>query len=200
MLEATLCGLPESLMELAMNGRRPTRRGNADRVAAPHGVYRCRGEDAWVAIAVGEPAEWEALARSLGRPDLADDPRFADAAARKRNEAALDGLIAAWTAERTVDDVVAALQAAGVPSGPVLSPARVLEDPHLRARGVFVETEAPLGGRRLTIGASWRISPDFDPTLTPAPRLGQDDDYVFKQLLGLSDAELAGLRESKVVF
>jgi benzylsuccinate CoA-transferase BbsF subunit len=73
-------------------------------------------------------------------------------------------------------------------------------DPHLRARGLFVGTEAPLGGRRLTIGAPWRIRPDFCPTYTPAPRLGQDDEYVFKELLGLSDDEISELVESKVVF
>jgi benzylsuccinate CoA-transferase BbsF subunit len=200
MVEATLCGLPESLLDYAMNRRRPTRRGNADRAAAPHGVYPCRGEDAWVAIAVRDEAEWGGLARVVGQPSWAGEARFADAAARKRNEAALDELIGGWTAERGVEEVVATLQAAGVPAGPVLPPARLLEDPHLRARGLFVETEAPLGGRRLTIGAPWRIRPDFEPTYTPAPRLGQDDEYVFKELLGLSDDEVAELYRSKVAF
>jgi benzylsuccinate CoA-transferase BbsF subunit len=200
MVEATLCGVPEALMEYAMNRRQPTRRANADRRAAPHGVYPCRGEDDWVAIAARDEAEWGALARALGQPGLTVDRRFADAAARKRNERALDGLIAAWTAARAAEEVVATLQAAGVPAGPVLPPARLLEDPHLRARGLFVETEAPHGGRRLTIGAPWRIRPGFAPTYAPAPRLGQDDDYVFKHLLGLSDEEVAELYRSKIAF
>ena len=108
--------------------------------------------------------------------------------------------MAIWTAERSPEQVVEALQAAGVPAGPVLPAWRLPADPHLRARGLFVETEAPLGGRRLTIGAPWRIRPDFSPTYAPAPRLGQDDEYVFKELLGLSDDEIAELVESKVAF
>jgi crotonobetainyl-CoA:carnitine CoA-transferase CaiB-like acyl-CoA transferase len=200
MVEATLCGLPESLMDLAMNRRRPARRGNSDRVAAPHGVYPCRGDDAWVAIAVRDQVEWGAFTRALGQPAWAAEARFADPAARKRNERALDELIGGWTAELSVEEVVAALQDAGVPAGPVLPPAELLEDPHLRARGLFVQTDAPLGGRRLTIGAPWRIRPDFRPAYAPAPRLGQDDDYVFKELLGLSDQEVAELIESKVAF
>jgi benzylsuccinate CoA-transferase BbsF subunit len=200
MVEATLCGVPESLMEYAMNRRQPARRGNSDPAAAPHGVYPCRGDDEWVAIAVGSQVEWRRLALALGQPDWTTEERFADAVGRKRHEPALDALIAAWTAERSAEEIVEALQAAGVPAGPVLPAWRLPADPHLRARGLFVETEAPLGGRRLTIGAPWRIQPDFSPTYAPAPRLGQDDEYVFKELLGLSDGEIAELVESKVAF
>src|SRR5207248_1481154 len=152
-----------------------------------HGVYPCRGDDEWVAIAVRSQAEWGGFTRALGQPGWAADQRFADPAGRKRNERALDDLIADWTSDRLVEEIVGRLQAAGVPAGPVLPASRLPQDPHLRARGLFVETEAPLGGERRTIGAPWRIEPDFTPTYTPAPRLGQHDDYVFKQLLGLTD-------------
>ncbi|HEY3109444.1 MAG TPA: CoA transferase, partial [Chloroflexota bacterium] len=85
MVEATLCGVPESLMEYAMNHRQPARRGNSDPAAAPHGVYPCRGDDEWVAIAVRSQAEWRRLARALGQPDWTTEQRFADAAGRKRH-------------------------------------------------------------------------------------------------------------------
>jgi crotonobetainyl-CoA:carnitine CoA-transferase CaiB-like acyl-CoA transferase len=200
MVEATLCGVPEALLDYAMNRRLPPRRGNRDRLHAPHGVYPCRGEDRWAAIAVTSEQEWQALVAALGAPAWAADPRFAAAAGRKQHEDELDALIAAWTAERSTGEVVELLQGAGVPSGPVLPAAELLDDPHLRARGLFVETQAPLGGRRLTIGAPWRIEPGFEPVYAPAPRLGEHDGYVFRELLGLSEAEVAALVESKVIF
>jgi crotonobetainyl-CoA:carnitine CoA-transferase CaiB-like acyl-CoA transferase len=86
-----------------------------------------------------------------------------------------------------------------VPSGPVLSAADLLDDPHLRARGAFVATEAPEGGPALTIGAPWRIEPGLVPRYRPAPRLGQDDDYVLEAVLGLSGDEVADLVEAGVV-
>ena len=200
MVEATLCGVPEAIMDYTMNRRLPPRRGNRDRLHAPHGVYPCRGEDRWAAIAVTSEPEWQAFAAAVGAPAWAADPRFATAAARKKHEDELDALIAAWTAERSAGEVVELLQGAGVPSGPVVPAAELLDDPHLRARGLFVETEAPLGGRRLTIGAPWRIEPGFEPVYAPAPRLGEHDGYVFREILGLSEAEVAALVESKVIF
>ncbi len=92
------------------------------------------------------------------------------------------------------------LQEHGVAAGPSLSASELLADPHLQARGLFVETEAPLGGRKPTIGPPWRIKPGPLPQYTPAPRLGQDNDYVFKTLLGLSGAEVAELIASGVAF
>jgi benzylsuccinate CoA-transferase BbsF subunit len=202
MVEATLCGLPEALMEVAMNRRLPERIGNRDRIWAPHGVYPCRGEDRWVAISVTSQAEWLGLRAAIGETAgaLLGEARFADAAQRKRHEDELDGVVAAWTAGRTADEATEVLQAAGVPSGPVLSAADLIDDPHLRARGAFVATEAPEGGTALTLGAPWRIEPGLVPSYRPAPRLGQDDDYVLKTLLGLSDAEVSELVEAGIVY
>lgn len=201
MVEATLCGLPEALMDFAMNRRGPERMGNRDPIAAPHGCYPCRGDDRWVAVSVTSEEEWLGLRRAMGDPAgaLLGEARFADAFRRKRHEEELDGLVAAWTAGRTAEEATEALQAEGVPAGPVLSAADLVDDPHLRARGAFVATESPEGGGALTIGAPWRIEPGLVPSYRPAPRLGQDDDYVLRTLLGLSEAEVAELVEAGVV-
>jgi crotonobetainyl-CoA:carnitine CoA-transferase CaiB-like acyl-CoA transferase len=198
MVEATLCGIPEALMDYSLNRRLPARMGNRDPIRAPHGCYPCRGDDRWIAISVSDEAEWNGLRRALGDPPWVGEERFDDAVGRKRHEDELDELLGRWTAERTAEEATAALQAAGVPAGPSLNAAELVNDPHLLGRGVFVETEAPLGGRHLTIGAPWHISPGLVPTYTPAPRLGQDDYYVFKTLLGLGDAEIAELIESRI--
>jgi benzylsuccinate CoA-transferase BbsF subunit len=200
MVETTLGGVPESLMDVAMNGRVPPRLGNRDPRIAPHGCYPCLGDDAWVALAARDEREWAALCRALGHPDWSTDPRFADSSARKANEDALDDVIAAATRQMTRDQAVAIMRAAGVPVGPFLSPAELLADPGLQARGAFVETAAPDGARRQTIGAPWRITPGLTPTYRPAPRLGQHDEDVFKGILGLDDAEIAELVTAEVIF
>ena len=200
MVEATLCGIPEALMDYSLNQRVPIRMGNRDPIAAPHGCYPCRGDDRWIAISVADDAEWQGLRRALGHPLWTREERFADSIRRKHHEDELDELLARWTSERTPEEAMSALQAAGVPAGPSMNVAELVDDPHLRDRGLFVETEAPLGGKHLTIGAPWRIEPGLTPTYTPAPRLGQDDEYVFKTLLGLSDAEIAELVDSGVIY
>jgi benzylsuccinate CoA-transferase BbsF subunit len=200
MVEATLCGIPEVLLDYSMNGRLPVRRGNGDVILAPHGCYPCRGEDQWIALSVSSEEEWAGLRRAIGDPAWAADERFADTFRRKAHEAELDARISAWTRPLAPDEAVRRLQAAGVPAGPTQNAAGLVEDPHLQQRGVFVPIESPTGQGHRTIGAPWRIEPGLQPTYSPAPRLGQDNGYVFKTLLGLSDAEVADLVENKVCF
>ena len=198
MVEATLCGIPEALLDYAMNRRLPVRRGNRDAILAPHGCYPCLGNDQWLAISVTTEDEWCRLCEALGNPTWVADKRFADMYRRKANEAELDSHIANWTRTRTRDEAARQLQAAGVPAGPSLNAADLVEDPHLRERGTFVPMETATGQHPQTIGALWRIEPGLEPTYAPAPRLGQDNDYVFKILLGLIDADVAELVEDKI--
>lgn len=194
MVEATLSGLPESLAAVAREGRPPPRLGNRDALLAPHGVYPCRGEDAWVTVAATTAAEWRALAGLVGL----DDRRFSDAVGRKQHEEALDARIAAWTRPRTPLEAAECLQGAGVPAAPSLSAADLLVDPHLAARGMFPEVAAPTGEARRTFRAPWLIE-GFEAERRPAPRLGQDNAYVLGDLLRLSAAEIAELVSSGVV-
>jgi benzylsuccinate CoA-transferase BbsF subunit len=200
MVEATLCGIPEALLDYAMNRRLPDRRGNHDAIYAPHGCFPCVGNDQWVALSVTNDDQWCGLQRALGKPAWATDTRFADAYQRKAHEAELDARIAEWTKTRTRDAATRALQAAGVPAGPSLTAADLVEDPHLRERGTFVPTTSPAGESHQTFSALWRIEPGLRPTCSPAPRLGQNNDYVFKTLVGLSDREIAELVENKICF
>jgi benzylsuccinate CoA-transferase BbsF subunit len=111
----------EALMDTVMNGTQPPPQGNRDLVEAPQGVFRCAGEDEWVALACWGDAQWHALARAIGRPDLEHDERLRTAAGRKRNEDLLETAIAGWTATRSPDAVVEVLQASG---GAKLPPAQ----------------------------------------------------------------------------
>jgi benzylsuccinate CoA-transferase BbsF subunit len=200
MAEATLCGLPETIMDYSMNQRLPVRFGNSDPILAPHGCYPCAGDDEWVAICVSTDAEWEALCEAMGCPSWAQGARFADMVRRKQHEAELNCLIAEWTQNFSAYQVMEKLQSAGVAAGPSLNAAQLLEDPHLKERAIFVDTTSPSGEQRTTIGATWRISPSFEPSYSPAPRLGQDNQYVLEKLVGMDQNEVERLIESKVAY
>lgn len=200
MMEATICGLPEALLDFSMNRRLPVRQGNRDAIFAPHGCYPCQGDDQWIAIAVTTEEQWQALARALGNPVWTREDRFADAARRKQNEDALDARLGEWTAARPRATVARELALAGVPAGAVMKVADLVADPHLDARGTFVELDSPGGRPHLTIGAPLRVEPGGMDAPRPAPRLGQDNAYVFQTLLGMSDAEVAELIESGVAY
>src|SRR5712691_5266075 len=119
--ETSVAVLGEGVLEQVMNGSQPPRLGNRDPYVAPHGLFRCQGDDRWVSIVVASEEEWQRLCMGMGRPELAADPRFATVAARKQNEDALEELLSAWTAALTAEDVTSRLQVAGVAVFPALS-------------------------------------------------------------------------------
>jgi crotonobetainyl-CoA:carnitine CoA-transferase CaiB-like acyl-CoA transferase len=129
----------------------------------------------------------------MGRAELASDARFADVVSRYRNQDALDKEIAAWTRERTKTAAAEALQAAGVPASAVLSAPEVFDDPHLRARGFFESVAHSVAGVWEVEGPHWRLSESPAHIRLPAPAFGEHNGYVFRELLGLSEEEIAAL-------
>lgn len=200
MAEALSATIPEALLDYQMNGTVPAPQGNRDTWDAPHGVYHCQGEDRWIAIAVTSDAEWQALCRVLDRPDLAADPRLATAAGRRQRHDELDAAITAWTRQHDDYDAMHLLQAAGVPAGPSLDLARLYHDPHLRAGGYLRPLQTSDGETRHMPGLPWRFAGLEPPHLTAAPVLGQDNSYVYHELLGLSETEIARLVEAQVIY
>ena len=190
--------LGEVLLEYEMTGEIPERNGNAHRSSAPHGVYRCWGIDRWLAIEVHSDDEFGRLAATMGRPELAEDDRFATAAARKRNEAELDEIIGAWTRERDRDWMARELCAAGVAAAPSRDARDLYADSHLRARGSFVTVEHPEWGDLELVGPPFRIE-GRDLTPRRAPLLGEHTDAILGGLLGLSNDELADYRSRGIV-
>jgi crotonobetainyl-CoA:carnitine CoA-transferase CaiB-like acyl-CoA transferase len=197
----------EGLLDFAFNGqrtggRRARRLGNRHEHLAPHGCYPCRGNDAWVTLAVRDDGDWQALCRVIGQPGLASDPRFADPLARHRNQDELDPIIAEWTSAQGQYQVMEALQALGVPAGPVLNARQLLADPHFRARGFFetVDHSPESGlGRREYLGRGWQLSQSAVRIGGPAPSLGEGNDYVLRQVLGLRQEEIDKLRLEGVI-
>ena len=194
--------LGEGLLDFAFNGRRTRRLGNRHEYLSPHGCYPCLGEDQWVVIAVRDEEDWSSFCQAIEQPSLAGDPRFADPMARYGNQEALDAVVAEWTSQRTSYEVMETLQAKGVPSGPVLNAGELLRDPHLRSRGFFETVEHPPEtglGQQEYLGRGWRFSGMEVGAKGPAPMLGEANEYVLRDLLGLTGDEVRDLEEGGVI-
>lgn len=194
-MESSLHFMTPALLDCVVNGNILDRVANTDPNCAPHGVYPCHGEDAWVAIAARDDDDWQCLCDTIERPDFANDPRFATRAKRVENAEALDSALAAWTTKITPAEAEQRLQAVGVPAHEVVYAA----DEQLRDRGHIVE--APLDG----LGPVWIESTRSVLSRTPAcvtraaPTQGQDTDDVLSEVLGYTDARIDVLRKGGVL-
>jgi len=197
--EAVSALMGDAFMDYTMNGRVQERTGNRDRAMAPHAVYYCR-DAKWVSIAVGSEAEWRALCGVVGDARLVDDERFADAFSRWQNQEALDEIIGEWTISRSPIEVMEALQPAGVAAMPVYGGEEIVADRHVLARGVIEEVEHPLMGKKKVLGPPWRLSKTPARVLRHGPLLGEHNDYVLGELLGMSNDEIARLTAEEVLY
>jgi crotonobetainyl-CoA:carnitine CoA-transferase CaiB-like acyl-CoA transferase len=187
------------LVDFTLNGRSPTRHGNRHSSAAPHNVYRCAGDDAWVAIACYSEAQWEALCRVLGRPDLLSNPRFSDILARYRHQDELTPAIEEWTRRRPPQEAMQQLQRAGVPAGALLSAKNLQFDPHLRARAYWVPADHDEIGLRPVPGQAFKFSRTPGMLRWPTPLLGEYNERVLQEHLGLSRSEVEVLRQQNII-
>jgi crotonobetainyl-CoA:carnitine CoA-transferase CaiB-like acyl-CoA transferase len=188
----------EPVIEYSLTGRVPAREGNRHRSYA-QGVYPAAGEDEWVAVSVRDDADWIATLEVIGRPELAEDPRFRTAEARRTNHDSFDNVLRQWTATQDPDQAADALRRHGVPAERLLTGDRMYDVDQLDARGFYNELQHPLSGRQRYPGWPFRITPGpLRHHLTPSPTLGQHNDEVLGAL-GLSDEEIEQLRQQKVI-
>ncbi|MBI2869079.1 MAG: CoA transferase [Chloroflexi bacterium] len=197
--EALVSLLGGAVMEYAMTGSEPRPGGNRSPRAAPHDAYPCRGEDDWCAIAVCDEAQWTAFKRVLDSPAWAETEKFASLAARLRNNDELDALVSDWTRRHSAREVMTRLQAAGVPAGVVQKADDLVNDPQLRERGFLIPAADPQTGAAIADGSPIRLAESPARYSRPAPGPGQDNEYVYGELLGISPAEMTALRERGVI-
>jgi len=198
-VEAMSSLLGSAFLEYAASGQPPEPAGNRSKEAAPHGVYRCRGDDRWCALGVFTDDEWRGFKRAVGGPAWVEDKRFATLTGRLENIDELDRLVEEWAGRYTAEEVMALLQNQGVAVGVVQDARNLANDPQLRARGFFIELDHPEVGRSVSDAAPIKLSETPALYRRAAPMRGQDNEYVYGRLLGISENELAELREQGVI-
>ncbi|MBI4200909.1 MAG: CoA transferase [Chloroflexi bacterium] len=189
----------EALLDASLNQRNQGRHGNRDQVLAPHNVYRCEGEDAWISIAVDNDEEWVALCQAVGHPEWLQDPRFADQNSRWHSQEELDRLLADWAIGQDAVEAMNLLQKAGVAASPSYSAADLLSDPHVSQRECLVVTENRDGEPWVMMGVPWRSSRISGEVRRPPPKMGLDIEHVIGKLLGMTAEELEKLAERGVL-
>jgi crotonobetainyl-CoA:carnitine CoA-transferase CaiB-like acyl-CoA transferase len=197
-IEVGAAVMAEPVIEYSLTGQVREREGNRHRHFA-QGVYPAAGEDQWVAISIRDDDDWAAAADALGRPELRDNPRFATREARLANHDALDEVLTTWTRVNPPEEAAEALRHRNVPAERLLTPDRMYDVDQLDARDYYQEIDHPLAGRQTFPGWPFRISPGpLRHHRSAPPTLGQHNVEVLRKL-GLSDEELAKLRDDQVI-
>ena len=189
--EAGMHFLGPALLDYRVNGRVLRRMGNSDPYAAPHAIYQCQGTDRWVAITVRHDAEWKAFCAAIGAPEWTKEPRFATLLGRKENEDELNQLVENWTSGYTPEEVMWILQNAGVPAGVLQNNQDLFEDPQLKHRGHFQWLPHKVIGMASHQAPSYRLSKTPYQLKKAGPALGEDNEFVYKNILGYSDEDMA---------
>jgi crotonobetainyl-CoA:carnitine CoA-transferase CaiB-like acyl-CoA transferase len=200
MVESVLNVAAEMVLEYSQNDIELHRDGNRGPEASPQGVYRCRGDDNWAAVALLDDAAWPALAALIGRPELGRDPALMTQSGRRSQADQIDKLLSDWTAQRTVSDAVRALRDQGVAASAVVAPPALLDDEHLLARGFWETVEHPVAGPYRCTGMPFTfVGRPRRWARTPPPLYGQHTVEVLTDLLGLTEDELADLRAAGAI-
>jgi crotonobetainyl-CoA:carnitine CoA-transferase CaiB-like acyl-CoA transferase len=197
-LAVTLIG--ETMLDYEYNRRFDGPLGNRSDKAAPQGVYRCLAPDSWIAISIENDDQWRALATLVGSESPLSDQALASEEARRKNQDQIDGWINQWTAGYEHRELMSLCQANGIPAGAVLDSMELLQDPHLESRGWWDDlkpTEVETVHR--FTGAPWRLSASPYRPSTPAPTLGEHNDKVFRDILGLDEPEYEALKQAGTI-
>jgi crotonobetainyl-CoA:carnitine CoA-transferase CaiB-like acyl-CoA transferase len=189
--ETTVSAIGRAMIEYAATGREPARLGNREPGFAPYGCYPCRGDDRWCVVCVEDDAGWRSLCEVMGHPDWVRDPRFATEASRFEHADALDERVAEWTASQDAARLMAACQQAGIAAGVVQDTEDLLRrDPQLAARGFFEEIPHLKRGRVTASGIPLGLTGTPGKTSQAGAAIGQDNGFVFREILGLTQAEM----------
>ncbi|MBI5969074.1 MAG: CoA transferase [Deltaproteobacteria bacterium] len=199
--EAMLTCLGPTLLDAFLNHREILPQGNRSdsTPAAPYGCYPCLGEDRWCVLAVFNGSEWEALGKALGNPAWMKEERFSTYSRRKEHQVELNEHLRQWACQRTAEEVVELLQEAGVTAGLVQNAEDLAKDPHLAARKFFVNLEHPVLGKTLSDSSPIKFSENLEGNWKAAPLLGEDNQYVFKELLSLKESEFSAYVQKGII-
>ena len=188
----------EQILAYQVTGNEPERTGNRDPSFAPQGCYPAAGDDQWVTISCRDDADFATLCATIGAPELIADPRFSGTEGRYANHDELDERIAAWTIQRTATESFHTLARAGLPCAPVLTVEQLHGDPHLKARRFFEPVTHADAGEWEMEAPVYRFAGRPARIVRNAPQFGEHNEYVFRDLLGLSPEGIANLESMGV--
>jgi benzylsuccinate CoA-transferase BbsF subunit len=198
-IEGTAYTLGTTYLETSVNGDETPPKGNHYAVAAPHGCYRCEGEDRWCVISVRDEEEWRAFCNAIGKAELVGDPRFANLQSRLEHRAELDAIAQQWTGTRTAEEVMTKLQSAGVPAGVVQTGADLLKDPQLRHRNYFASFADSLIGPFEIPRSGIVFRGMTEGPLRLPNRFGADNEQILGELLGYDKATIEQWRQEEIL-
>jgi crotonobetainyl-CoA:carnitine CoA-transferase CaiB-like acyl-CoA transferase len=199
--EAICTLMGPALLDTSVHGKEVLPHGNRSNYipAAPYGCYKCSGMDRWCVMAVFNEEEWQSLCKVLGDPDWTKEEKFSNLLKRKENAEELDELLTQWTLQYTPEQVVNLLQEAGVPAGVVQHAGNLAKDPQLIARDFFIHLEHPTLGSTTSDRSPIRFEEDLSVNWKAGPLLGEDNRYVFLELLGLTEGEFSSFIEKGII-
>jgi crotonobetainyl-CoA:carnitine CoA-transferase CaiB-like acyl-CoA transferase len=197
-METIIPLLTPAILELEVKGKEVIRTGNQSTRAAPHGVYRCNGEDRWCAISVFNDDEWRKFCNAIGRPAWTNNSDFSLLSERMKNTEKLDALVNKWTINHTPEEVMKLMQDAGVSAGVVQCGQDLDGDPQLKHYNFFHKLDHPGLGEFSYTGVPAHLS-KTPYRIQRAPFLGEHTEYVCTNILGFSDEEFVDLIAAKVL-
>jgi len=193
--------LGPTILDYSVNHNLAVPRGSTSEhmPASPHGCYKCLGDDKWCVIAVFTDEEWHALCQTMGDPAWAKQEKFSGLLRRLEHQEELDEFLGQWTSNYTPEEVMNMLQEAGVASGIVNNAADLANDPQLKSRGFFIQLHHPVLGNTNSDGTPIRLSRTPARYRWAAPLLGQDNRYVYQDLLGLIEEQFCQYIEKGII-
>ncbi len=177
------------ILNYSMKEEVPEYIGNRHPVYAPQGVYPCKGEDRWISITITDDSEWEKLSSLIGEGELSKKHDYDNVAKRRMNHDLIDEQISKWTINQDSIELMNTLQNNGIPAGAVMNEKDAFEDPHLQQRNYWEELTHPEAGTYKYPGVLWKSNAINNKLRRAAPRLGEDNEYVYKTILEYSDEQ-----------
>ena len=186
----------EAILEYTMNGKTQSPRGNDHPMMAPHGMYPAKGIDKWISISVETEHEWHDLCKLMGKSPNDLDPSFSTLSGRIANRESLDLIVGEWSKSFDNYELMHLLQDIDIAAFPVLSISEQFDDPHLRERRMDLRVEDSVKSQQIAYGVPWKLRDTPGSVYRPAPKIGEHDEYILNDILGVSSKDMDMLRDN----
>jgi CoA:oxalate CoA-transferase len=197
MMDSVLSILENAVVRYTVTGEIPTRIGSRHPSIAPFDVFQTK--DGWVVIGIGNDSIWKKFCRITCHDKLIEDPLYLTNYQRSKNYEQLEPLINEWTKKQTSQDIVELLTQAGVPAAEVNTMDKIIQDPNVKMRNMFIQMNHPKAGKVTVANSPFRLSKLPNDDITASPLLGEHTEEVLEEIIGMSKKEIFKLREKNII-